>query len=138
MSDKRQIRVIFFQVKSSAAKKELLISKATEHFEKSLPLLFRLPGKEGLDYLDQLLWSNPPDSFLPHAIDSPHLIVLTADKTANPGRAHAVFNLQKMPEDNLSYQFHQIYEFDDLSSSSPTTRDHYEFYKKKGYTIVTL
>ncbi|MEM7175876.1 MAG: DNA polymerase III subunit chi [Chlamydiota bacterium] len=141
MSDAKQIRITFLQVQSNAMKRDLLVAKATEYFEKSTPLLFRLPNQPALDYLDLLLWRYPADSFLPHAIhDRPcnTLITLTATKEANPNQAHTIFNLTADPVANTDHFFSQIYEFEDLSlPQNPIVKEHYLTYKKRGYTIVT-
>lgn len=133
-------RVTFFQVTNDAMKKKQLVVIAQEYFEKKQPLLFKLPNKKALEYLDLLLWRFPPDSFLPHVIkDTPcsDFLVLTSSEE-NPNRARSVFNLTSHPITNPF--FTTIYAFDDLSSSqkNSTSQKHYQTYKTQGYFIALL
>ena len=138
----RHIRSIFFQVKSDQMKRDKLVETAQEYFEKKEPLLFKVPHSQAEDYLDGLLWRWPKHSFLPHVVqnlDCTDLIVITASNN-NPNCARALFNLTKEPVDNPEFFFTHIYEFDDLSSTfkNKTALNHYQTYKERGYTIITL
>ena len=141
-SETKQIRVTFLQVSSGAMKRDALILKAIEYFEKKTPLLFLVRDQAALDYLDLLLWRHPPTSFLPHtATDSPcsDLLVLTCKKALNPNKARAIFNLTQDPVANDDATFLQIYEFEDLSADNTSLfQSRYQTYKERGYTIVTL
>jgi len=133
-------RVTFFQVTNDQMKRTRIVSIAHEYFEKKQPLLFKLPHKKALEYLDLLLWRIPQDSFLPHLIkDSPcsDLIVLTSSEE-NPNKARSVFNLTGEPITNPV--FTSIYTFEDLSSTEKNTvaQQHYHAYKSLGYKIVSL
>ena len=133
-------RVTFFQVSSSLEKQKRLVQTAQEYFEKKTPLLFKLSCEKGVQYLDELLWRFPRESFLPHFISNTPtkaLIVLTLSH-CNPNQSQAIFNLTKEPITDLS--FHQIYTFEDLSSNTknPMVQRHYHFYKTKDYAIVSL
>ena len=133
-------RVTFFQVTSDQMKRTRIVSVAHEYFEKKQPLLFKLPHKKALEYLDLLLWRLPQDSFLPHVIkDTPcqDLIVLTSSEE-NPNEARSIFNLTGEPI--LNPHFTTIYTFEDLSSTEKNTiaQKHYHAYKTHGYKIISL
>ncbi len=133
-------KVTFFQVRSALEKQKKLVQIAQEYFEKKMPLLFKLESEEGIKYLDELLWRFPKESFLPHFISnapSKELIILTLSDH-NPNQSQTVFNLKKDPI--LETSFHQIYTFEDLSSSlkNQIAQRHYHFYKVKEYAIVSF
>ena len=137
---KIQSRIIFFEVKTKEQKCLHLVTIATDFFEKKKPLLFKLSSKQGLDYLDRLLWAYPKNSFLPHSIqENPceELIVLTTSDE-NLNRAHAIFNLSLNPISDFSYR--QIYEFEDMTSSEKhaISQKRYQTYKTAGCFIVSL
>lgn len=133
-------RVTFFQVTNDSMKRKWILQIAQEYFEKKEPLLFKLPHKKALEYLDLLLWRLPQDSFIPHIIkDTPSsdLIVLTSSDE-NPNGARSIFNLTGKPILNPFYR--ALYTFEDLSSTEKNTvaQEHYHAYKALGHMIVSL
>ena len=136
----RENRVTFFQVRNDQMKCTRLLDVAHEYFEKKYPLLFKLPHKKALKYLDLLLWKFPRNSFLPHLItDHPcsDLIVLTlSDK--NPNQARSIFNLTSSPITNP--MFNIIYTLEDLNSTEKQliAKQHYQIYKSVGYKIISI
>ncbi len=137
----KEIRTLFFQVRSDQEKKALIVRLAKEYFEKKEPLLIRLPHEKALEYVDLLLWRIPPESFLPHVIkDAPckDLIVLTSSKQ-NPNGARSILNLCPEPIDNKNLSFTKIYEIEDLASTqkNKTAQERYQSYKTAGFTIIT-
>lgn len=139
-TESRSKRVTFFQVSSDAMKRQRILSTAQDYFEKKQPLLFKLPHKKALEYLDLLLWRLPQESFLPHVIkDTPcdDLIVLTSSDE-NPNQARSIFNLTQTPISDPCFQ--TIYTFEDLSSTEKNTiaQQHYHAYKSQGYMIASI
>ena len=137
----REVRVLFFQVKTIDEKKRSIVSLAQKHFEKKDPLIIQLPHQKGLKYVDRLLWSFPKESFLPHSIQETacqDCIVLTAPGK-NPNGARAVLNLCLTPIDNSNLSFMRIYELEDLISTDNNhfAKERYKTYKKIGYTVMT-
>ncbi len=137
----KQIKITFFQVRNTNSKLEKICQTALEFFEKKEPLLIKVPNPASLEFIDQLLWRYPPDSFLPHVIkDSPcdDLIVITTSNE-KPNGADLIFNLTAMPIDLSKYSFNSVFEFEDLTSpqKNQTAKEHYQFYKSKGYTIIS-
>lgn len=121
-------------------KRRQIVSIAQEYFEKKQPLLFKLPHKKALEYVDLLLWRMPPEGFLPHVIkDTPcsNLIVLTTSEE-NPNNAKSIFNLTAKPITKPT--FTHIYAFEDLNSTEHTilTQQHYQTYKSMDYQITLL
>lgn len=93
--------VHFIEVKTAAEKKEALIGSITEQFEKGVKQLILLPTKEAVVYMDQLLWSEPLFSFLPHSCAEDlseeeqikERVLLSAGCRENLNRAEVVVNL---------------------------------------------
>lgn len=112
-------RVIFFQVKTASEKLEKIGQTARVHFLKKEPFLILVDNNKGEQFVDELLWTLPKTSFLPHiATDSPsqEKIVITKIKK-NLNQAHYVFNLCSTPLFIEGF-FKIIYEFEDLTLPS--------------------
>lgn len=60
------MKITFYPVKTTSAKLAKIIEVGTTHFNKGEPILFFVPDEASWEFLDKLLWSTPPDSFLPH------------------------------------------------------------------------
>lgn len=102
------MQIIFFSVKTAAAKLAKITQTAKLHFHHSDPLLFLVPDENAWKFLNQLLWTTPPESFLPHPSRLIHIRL-----HLDPQVPH-VFNLcpQSIPHDGLK----TIYELEDHSS----------------------
>ncbi len=137
----KHIKITFFQVRNINIKLEKICQTALEFFEKKEPLLIKVPNPASLEFIDQLLWRYPKDSFLPHVIkEAPcdDLIVITrSDENING--SDLVFNLTATPIDLSKHSFNSVFEFEDLSSSQKkqTAKEHYQLYKSQGYTIIS-
>ena len=62
------MRVIFFQVIASDHKLQTITDVAAKHFEKQEKLLFVTENAIAAQYIDELLWKRPINSFIPHAL----------------------------------------------------------------------
>jgi DNA polymerase III subunit chi len=131
-------RVVFFYVKDVKAKLSKITSVAQGHFQKNEPLLFTAQDLKSVQFLDELLWKDPEESFLPHSIsESPlkELIVLTQQKK-NLNNAKFLFNLCPTP---LFFEtaVKVIYEFEDATSPSKhqLSQQRFEAYKAAKYPI---
>jgi len=137
----RQIKITFFQVRNTNSKLEKICQTALEFFEKKEPLLIKVPNPASLEFIDQLLWRYPPDSFLPHRtkeVSCDDLIAITISDE-NPNEADLIFNLTAEPIDLSKHYFNSVLEFEDLTSpqKNQTAKEHYQLYKSKGYTIIS-
>jgi len=138
MSNKH-IRVTFFQVTNDQQKRKTILQLTHEYFKKNEPLVIRLPHQKALEYVDILLWREPQESFLPHAIKDEHckdLIVLTTSEES-PNGARSVLNLCPKPITNKNLSFTRIYELEDLASSqkNKSAQERYKSYKDQGYSV---
>lgn len=131
-------RVLFFSVKDMKAKLGKLVSTAHMHYAKQEHLLFVVQDPQGAQFLDELLWKEPEESFLPHRIsDAPvnDLIVITQQKK-NLNGARYLFNLCPTPL-FFTTEAKIIYEFEDGSSPNKHqfSQKRFEAYKSAKYPI---
>jgi DNA polymerase III subunit chi len=119
MTNSETPRVVFFQVRDFAAKSRRLSEMAQYHFARKEKLLIIVEEDAALSYVDELLWKQPPESFLPHLVSESEcqewIIVTKVKKNLNDARY--VFNLCPTPL-LINGTFRVIYEFEDTSSSN--------------------
>lgn len=109
-------KVCIFRVSNTAAKLSCICQTVQKHFERKEALLLILPTHEAAVYVDQLLWRQPEEGFLPHVIantPTTELIALTT-LASNVNNAGIIFNLQPSITDFI-IQFDMIYDLMDLT-----------------------
>jgi len=89
-------------------------------------------GEKACDYIDKLLWTHPPESFLPHGGE---LITISQEPVET---VRDYFNLTAEPL--IGSEFSRIYEFDDQSSAKKQAafKQRYARYKENAYPMATL
>lgn len=111
--------VIFFPVKDNQSKLTLITETIQKHFVLKQPVLISVPSFEAAQYVDQLLWKMPEESFIPHVITdfpSKEFIVITT-KPENLNKAKILFNL--CPRINPTFKdFEVVYELMDETHPS--------------------
>ncbi len=134
------MRAIFFQIKNNKSKLRKIIETANFHFSKNENFLFIVADEASAKFVDELLWKNPPTSFLPHFVSSTYLeekIVITS-KRENLNNSKYIFNLCPNPLmlDNINI----IYEFEDFTASGKLqlSRKKYELYKERKFFIESM
>lgn len=131
-------RVIFFQVKDVKTKIQKIIHIAHFHFSKKEHLLLSVQDPAALKFLDELLWKEPEESFLPHSISegpTSDLIVLTMQKK-NINRSKFLFNLCPTPL-LFDTEVKFIYELEDATSPNKhlLSQQRLQAYKEAKYPI---
>lgn len=131
------IKIVFFQIKKNSDKLLRIANTALIHFENKKHLLFLTPDEKALKFVDDLLWSEPKFSFLPHAVseeNSDDLIVVT-QKLLNLNRSQHIFNLCPLPIFDLPCSV--IYEFDDLTDKNRSliSKNKFQKYQERGFLI---
>ena len=131
--------VTFFQVKLNQEKLNKICETAQDHFERKVPLIIKAPSS-AIDFIDDLLWKHPKESFLPHSKrnEDPNALIIITDTDEKPNKATALFNL-------TPYALHQekistLYEFEDNSTAEKLnlSKERYQTYRKAGCHIITL
>ena len=133
-----ETRVVFFQIQSPRDKPACLVRIVRRHFLHKEPILVVAEEDKALEFADQLLWKEPPESFLPHAIleqPAEEWIGLTKVKKNLNGARYA-FNLCPTPL-LIEGPFRTIYEFEDLTSPNKKmmSQMRYDAYKQAKYLI---
>jgi DNA polymerase IIIc chi subunit len=136
-SDQLPARVVLFQVRQPNLKVMKLVQTANAHFEKKEPLLIVVEDEKTMLYVDELLWKEPPTSFLPHVVadnDTPAFVAITKSR-ANVNQAKFAFNL--CPTPLLIEGIRLIYDFEDLTSplKQQLSSVRFDAYKKAGCLI---
>ncbi len=124
-------------VNSAKEKVFILTQLAAQHFQEKEPLLIIVPDEKALTYVDELLWKEPADSFVPHFsshIPCSSLITITTIKENLNAAKHAL-NLTHDPLfcDGLT----TLYEFDGQTKgpSRAALEARYHAYREKGFTL---
>ena len=130
-------RAIFFSVRSAQEKIDRLIQTALEYFQKKERLLFFVEDDRGLQFVDDLLWSYPKESFLPHSIaseDSQEWITITKGKT-NVTQTKVAFNLCSTP---LLVEMAVIYDFEDQTTPQKQMLSQLRFEAYRKANLITI
>lgn len=99
--------IVYFWIVRDVQKKLATVSHlAGRHFMRKERVLITTPSLQAARFVDELLWGNPPESFVPHAISTGPLdaaVVITypdegnkegmPNSTSNPNQARVVINL---------------------------------------------
>lgn len=108
-------KIYFLRVADAAAKLNAICQTTHKYFSKKEALAILVPSQEAALYIDQLLWKQPHDSFLPHAIVTAPSQDLVAISTSslNFNQAQVLINLCPEIPSNLEYAI--IYDLLDLT-----------------------
>jgi len=131
---KPEVMLLFAATPSEKIQRVLTV--VYRHFESREALMIFVSDQKSADYLDNLLWRMPPESFLPHQVcneESQELIVITETKS-NLNHAKISLNLTKKVCPQLR-AFEQIYELVDTEKSWQwkEKREHYQAF---GFTVA--
>jgi DNA polymerase IIIc chi subunit len=126
--------VVFFSIKNAEEKLLKLVGAAHFHFSKKEKLLFFVKDELTENFVDDLLWKAPEESFLPHQI-GPTSDYISISKTLPEILPSFVFNLTTEPLINLSCR--RIYELEDLTSPQKKELSQKKIYsyREKGFLI---
>ena len=109
-----------------------IVQVVSNHFKRQEPLVVLVDSEKAKEYVDKLLWSQPPESFLPHGGELISIALKPNDAVNN------YFNLTS--DALIGHGFSRIYEFDDQSSPEKYAafKARYDHYKENAYPIATL
>ncbi len=141
MSPNTDLKVIFIDVADNATKLQRLCAIVEKHFSKKEHVLILAPSDDAANYIDQLLWRMPEESFIPHVIaKSPtkELIAISTQKS-NHNQAQIIINLcTEIPPHEASV--HLIYELLDRThpAKEELARQRLAAYQTAGAKIEEL
>lgn len=129
------ITVTFFEVATPQSKKECICSVAYKYFCQGKKLQFIVENEQAGTYLDQLLWSFPVESFLPHVFKEKPVNerIIISIGFNNSWKSDALFNLTNEP----LLHFFDIIELYDKSTKEKEMRskNNLEVYQAEGRPI---
>jgi DNA polymerase-3 subunit chi len=135
----KKTQIIFVKVPNNTAKADCLCSIIQKHFEQKQSILITVPNFEVADFVDQLLWKRPEESFLPHVIaqsNSKAAVVITS-KQENLNDASILFNLC-VTASPMADKFNLIYEL--LDETHPDklklSQERRQTYIAAGFEII--
>ena len=133
------MKVIYFSVKTAQAKVHYLLRAISHHFAQNEKIQIVAPDEKALAFLDDLLWTQPKESFLPHSVSSPtpfhDLIYICLLKEASDDYPF-VFNLTSSPY-QPSARTKTLYELEDCSHPAKKALFQVKFkhYQSLNYTL---
>lgn len=134
-----ETKVIFYTVKDAASKITALLQAVDRHFLKKEKIKILVPDTSAVNFVDELLWSTPKESFRPHstsvALSCQDLILISLPLQSSD-EYPIVFNLCQTPY-TLTSPLKILYELEDLSHPQKASafQKKFQVYQKAGYTL---
>lgn len=134
-------RINFWQVADNRQKLELICALTHQHFVRKERLLITVPNETAARYVDQLLWSSPPESFLPHVTSEKPIAAAVVITTGEQNLNQASILLNLCPTASAqAANFSQVHEL--LDSTSPDkeqlSRQREAIYRSAGHLIEIM
>ena len=110
-------KVLCFQIENVLQKLIKIAKIAHYHFLRKEALLILAPGAKAVRYVDELLWKEPLEGFLPHttACEKCQDLIVITEKDENLNKASFAINLTAgIPKS----QFLTIYDFADIDKKA--------------------
>ncbi len=131
------VKIQLIPVSTAQQKVHALAYLAAQHFHAKEPFLILAPDEKALQFVDDLLWKEPKESFTPHLVSHipcPALLTLTTVRENLNGACHA-FNLTTEPF--FCPDITTIYEFDEQAKGPrrEALEARYRAYREKGCHI---
>ncbi|MFA6915880.1 MAG: DNA polymerase III subunit chi [Parachlamydiales bacterium] len=131
------MNVTFFTVTTTAHKKECISAIAREYALKGKNLQFIVEDDNVAKFVDQLLWSFPAESFLPHTLKKVPSIEKIAIFTKNDPKwpkAETTFNLLSAPLENESGDVLELLDKTDAAKEA-ASQSKLQHYKNAGIEV---
>lgn len=133
--------IIFLPITTNQQKIECLCHNIQKHFDSGNSILIIVPSEQAVQYLDDLLWKYPEDSFLPHtaaqAQCTEKVVITTLSQNLNDSKI--LMNLCPEPSP-IAEQFETIYEFFDETHPEKLeqSKRRHQAYSQKGFNILRV
>lgn len=129
---KNNVDVIFIQVESNAEKVASLCQIVQKYFSSEEKVLIFVSSSQAANYVDQLLWKYPEESFLPHQVaesKTQERVAITT-QSINVNEASILLNLSGVLCPIYS-QFQKVYELMDKTDKEKLqlSKKRYEAYQ---------
>lgn len=136
-----ELQVIYFTLKNPKDKLQTLVEVLTGHFAQKQSIHVRAPDRAALNFISDLLWKEPKESFLPHSKEVllPYQDIIYLSLEGAPLETFSfAFNLCKEPYPKAP-GLKRIYELEDLSHPHKAAifQEKFKTYQKAGYTLCS-
>lgn len=133
-------KIIFLKVATNQNKLFSLTKVIQKQFDLNEHILIFVPTNEVAQYIDQLIWRLPQESFIPHIVsDTPcnNPVVITS-KNENLNKATVLINLSQNVNTNF-HEFHTVYELYDMThpSKEELSKARHLSYSERGFHVTT-
>lgn len=133
------VNVTFWRVTSVKGKLALISSLVQQHFIRAERVLVIVPNDAAARYVDTLLWSQPAEGFVPHAVSERPLnaAVLITTTHLNLNQASILINLcpEVCPITNEFRQVHDLLDETD-NAKHALAKQRLAAYHQAGYSII--
>lgn len=134
-------QVNFIRVIDNPSKLSQICALVQRHYEQGEAILITLPNTEAAQYIDQLLWRLPEESFLPHQIaTSPTQEKITITTlTQNLNSAKVLLNLNPGASP-IANEFEMVYElFDETHpAKQELSKQRFENYQNQKFSVALI
>lgn len=135
-----QPNVTFISVHDNAQKLDAIYYVVQKHFMNEESIHIAVPNAEAAEYVDNLLWRYPPESFIPHVVtmNATEEKIVISTKEENLNRATILLNLCTAPPAHFR-EFKIIYELHDETHPSKTelSRQRKTFYGTQNCVVAS-
>lgn len=134
------IKVIFLTSSSSQEKIKKLLQTVHAHYVEKKFLYIVADDPKVSEYVDNLLWQQPKESFMPHGLtSSPNYWITICTNQNIPNNGAALFNLTQEPL-HVCLPTCKIFEFDasPIPGQKKIFEKKYKFYQECGYHLISL
>lgn len=133
------MKVCLIRVETVQEKLAQICATVTHHFHRGERWLLLADHQRSIDYIDELLWRFPADSFLPHvATDQPvHEPIVLTTRQENLNRATVAFSFLTSPP-RLINGIHTLFDLDDQTTPEKgrASLKRREEYVRNGFSLL--
>lgn len=135
---KQKPNIIFLPISSNQQKIGCICHHIQRHFDSGDTLLIIVPSEQAQQYLDDLLWKYPEDSFLPHVVSQAQcnekIVITTLSQNLNNSKILMNLCPESCP---IADQFETIYELYDETHPEKLeqSKKRHQAYVQKGFNI---
>lgn len=138
MTNQTNPSIIFLRVTDTNTKIRRIISTIQQHFLSGDSIIIFVPNQPASDYIDNLLWQTPPESFLPHVVANEKCCdrVVITQASDNINHAKVAFNLTTIPCVDHG-TFETIYELWDQTDSKKAQQSNEKMQQYKNLGLLS-
>ena len=134
-----ETKVIFYTVKDASSKVTALLQVVDRHFIKKEKIKILVPDASAANFVDDLLWSTPKESFRPHSVSallSFQNLIFISLPVQSSDEFSIIFNLCQTPYTPTS-PLKILYELEDISHPQKASafQKKFQIYQKAGFIL---